>query len=113
MLNLTKKRLEILIEGVKYAATSNNPNWENIFRNFVNLLVSQFGEFHTNLILHFILEHPSCFNNIDELYNYISDPYISLVNDNSAFTVDQLEKLFPNENMFKVFQKTISEHTNI
>lgn len=59
-----------------------------------------------------MLEHQSCFNNIDELYNYISDPYSSLINDNSAFTVDQLEQLFPDENMFKAFQKVIKEHTN-
>lgn len=112
MLELTKERLKMLIEGVKYAAASNNPNWENIFRNFVNLLVAQFGKLHANLILRFMLEHQSCFNNIDELYNYISDPHSSLINDNSAFTVDQLEQLFPDENMFKAFQKVIKEHTN-
>ena len=112
MLNLTKKRLEILIEGVKYAATSNNPNWENIFQNFVNLLVAQFGESRANLILRFIIKHQNCFSNVDELCDYILDPHSNLVNNNSALTVDQLAQFFPDDNMFKAFQKVIKEHTN-
>ena len=111
MLSLTKK-LEILIEGTTYAALCSDSNWENIFRGFVNLLVSQFGEHNANLILRFSSQHQNYFNNIDELYNYLSDPYSSLISNNSALTVDQLAEFFPNDDMFKTFQKVIQEHTN-
>lgn len=112
MLNLTKGNLQILIKGIKAEALSNHLDWVNVFQDFINLLVLCFGEYNTNLILRFSLQYKNYFSNIDELYDYISDSYSSLVNNNSAFTIDQLVQLFPDENMFKTFQRVIKEHTN-
>ena len=43
--------------------------------------------------------------------NFVSDKYSELVNKDTALTLDQLQTLFPQEEMFKYFDKVIKEQT--
>lgn len=69
-----------------------------------------FGEYNSELIwLYAIDSDKNKFESIDELYDYLSDPYSSIVQKDSALTIPQLRELFPNEEMFKFFEETINE----
>mgnify|MGYP000165793259 CR=1 FL=1 len=45
------------------------------------------------------------FESLDELYEYLKDPYSNIVTTDSALTISQLMNIFPNEEMFKVFNE--------
>lgn len=69
-----------------------------------------FGEYNSELIwLYAIGSDKNKFESIDELYNYLLDPYSGIVQKDSALTISQLRQLFPNEEMFKLFEETINK----
>lgn len=86
------------------------PNEESQFyinnlEPIISILLEQiFGPKNSDLIWSFI-NGKSVFNNIEELYDFVTDDYSELVSTNSALTLDQLSSLFPNEEMFKYFLK--------
>lgn len=113
MSQLTKENLERIIKGTKeIIALKSSRKHPEILESIVSLLDLAFGRFNATLIIKFSLQYKSSFNSIDELYEYLSDPHSYLVNNHSALTVDQLAQLFPDDDMFKTFQKVIQEHTN-
>lgn len=77
----------------------------------VSILLSlYFGEYNSELIwLYAIYSDKNKFESIDELYDYLLDPYSNIVQNNSALTISQLRELFPNEDMFKFFEKIINK----
>lgn len=120
MINLTKENLESIVLGIKKMFMLDTTNSATALKDkmyicqaIINLLNLCFGEYNTQLLLRFCINHPkNHFNNINDLYQYFSDPHSHLVNENSALTVNQLAKLFPEESMFKVFQDLVNQHLN-
>lgn len=76
-----------------------------------NLLNLCFGEYNSELIwLYAIGSDKNKFESIDELYDYLIDPYSNIVTEDSALTLSQLRKLFPDEEMFKFFNDAINQY---
>lgn len=75
-------------------------------------LTLYFGENVSEKIWNFILnDSVNEFATIEELFEFVSDKYSELVNKDTALTLDQLQTLFPQEEMFKYFDKVIKEQT--
>lgn len=73
----------------------------------ISILLEQcFGEYNSELIWAYAMELDSNqIESLDELYEYLKDPYSNIVTTDSALTISQLMNIFPNEKMFKVFNE--------
>lgn len=77
-------------------------------------LTLYFGESVSEKVWNFILNDSiNEFATIEELFEFVSDKYSELVNKDTALTLDQLQTLFPQEEMFKYFDKVIKEQTKV
>lgn len=74
------------------------------------LLVQCFGEYNAELIWNYVVKSDqNKFSTVDELYEYLQDPYSKFVKTDSALTLSQLRQLFPEEKMFDDFNKYTNE----
>lgn len=122
-MKLTLKQLTNIIESYRDAKNIHEkPNFPNIdttlfslnLERIINIMfVLYFGENNTDLVYNFILDNEdNKFETIEELYEYLSDKYSEIVRKDSALTIDQLRQLFPEEEMFKFFKKTIEKYVS-
>lgn len=81
----------------------------NLLEPPLSILIDMcFGESNASKIWDFVLGN-SKFETVEELYEFISDPYSHLIKLDSALTISQLRELFPNEKMFKFFEYIINK----
>lgn len=75
----------------------------------ISILLEQcFGEYNSELVWAYAMESDNNqFESLDELYEYLKDPYSNIVTTDSALTISQLMNIFPNEEMFKVFNEIL------
>jgi hypothetical protein len=82
----------------------------NKFQEIFDALIENYGKVGSELILNYLLHTESNkFSSVKELYDAVTDKYISLVNTVDAKTLEELEKEFPNEEMFKFFRMAIDK----
>lgn len=117
-MKLTPKILQTIVDKARLA---NEVKDDNAYvpaiclehaNNLVFILLNlYFGENNADLLWDFIFnKNHNKFDNIEQLYDYLSDKYSELVNKDSALTIDQLRQLFPEDKMFEFFEKVIKEH---
>ena len=119
MNNLTKQNIEDIVKCINRINTLDFRDDKKLLDLrllisgvLTNLLEGYFGKHNTNLLWNYSIESSSPFNNFEELYEYLSDPYSILVSSTSALSLDKLCSKFPDEKMFKKFQIFINSNPN-
>lgn len=116
-LKLTKDDLAVIVQCIRltnviYTTDSTDLiKLKQLVPGAMSILLQQcFGEYNLELIVNYALESSkNKFENIDQLYDYLKDPYSYIVQDKYISTLNELEKQFPNEPMFKFFVQYISK----
>ena len=102
MITLSKENFERLI--------SIHIDSASLTTKLIDLYNELFGKYNTKLIIEYINGSRRMFDNLDELFDYLSDPHIKLVTDCNALTVNELCKKFQNNIMFLDFKKAINDY---
>ena len=123
-MKLTLKQLKDLISSYRTALNEaenferlgfdirSNDIWYYLEHALDIALILYFGENVSEKVWNFILNDSlNEFATVEELFEFVSDKYSELVNKDTALTLDQLQTLFPQEEMFKYFDKVIKEQT--
>ena len=75
-----------------------------VIDTFQTLSDAGFGNYNSEIILQYsIVPENSKFDSLDELYEYLSDPYSEYVSKDSASPLSELHQSFPDEPMFSRF----------